>query len=65
MNTQADARGSFVEILEQYINIGPIVDLCVVDFERQGQGQVITCSGAHKDGSIRAIRNEIVITDQV
>ncbi|KAM3349701.1 hypothetical protein ACQJBY_022539 [Aegilops geniculata] len=64
LNTQADARGSFVEILEQYINIGPIVDLCVVDFERQGQGQVITCSGAHKDGSIRIIRNEIVITDQ-
>lgn len=64
LNTQADASGSFVEILEQYINIGPIVDLCVVDFERQGQGQVITCSGAHKDGSIRSIRNEIVITDQ-
>ncbi|KAF7029677.1 hypothetical protein CFC21_041363 [Triticum aestivum] len=64
LNTQADARGSFVEILEQYINTGPIVDLCVVDFGRRGQGQVITCSGAHKDGSIRIIRNEIVITDQ-
>ncbi|XP_044976248.1 DNA damage-binding protein 1-like isoform X2 [Hordeum vulgare subsp. vulgare] len=64
LNTQADASGSFVKILEQYMNIGPIVDLCVVDFERQGQGQVITCSGAYKDGSIRAIRNELVITDQ-
>ncbi|XP_071684353.1 DNA damage-binding protein 1 isoform X2 [Lolium perenne] len=64
LNNQADASGSFVEILEQYMNIGPIVDLCVVDLERQGQGQVITCSGAHKDGSIRAIRNGIVITSQ-
>ncbi|XP_047054864.1 DNA damage-binding protein 1-like isoform X1 [Lolium rigidum] len=64
LNNQADASGSFVEILEQYMNIGPIVDLCVVDLERQGQGQVITCSGAHKDGSIRAIRNGIVITNQ-
>jgi DNA damage-binding protein 1 len=65
LNNQADASGSFVEILEQYMNIGPIVDLCVVDLERQGQDQVITCSGAHKDGSIRAIRNGIVITNQV
>ncbi|CAM0881522.1 unnamed protein product [Alopecurus aequalis] len=64
LNNQADASGSFVEILEQYMNIGPIVDFCVVDLERQGQGQVITCSGAQKDGSIRTIRNGIVITNQ-
>ncbi|KAI9117899.1 hypothetical protein K1719_011041 [Acacia pycnantha] len=51
-------RGSYVEVLERYVNLGPIVDLCVVDLERQGQGQVVPCSGAFKDGSLRIVRME-------
>jgi DNA damage-binding protein 1 len=47
------------------VNLGPIVDLCVVDLERQGQGQVVTCSGAFKDGSLRIVRNGIGINEQV
>ncbi|KAJ1386149.1 WD40/YVTN repeat-like-containing domain superfamily [Sesbania bispinosa] len=43
---------------------GPIVDFCVVDLERQGQGQVVTCSGAYKDGSLRVVRNGIGINEQ-
>lgn len=31
---------SFVEVLDSQPNLGPIVDFCVVDLERQGQGQV-------------------------
>lgn len=31
---------SFVQVLDTYPNLGPIVDMCVVDLERQGQGQV-------------------------
>ncbi|MEW5313036.1 MAG: hypothetical protein WDW38_004630 [Sanguina aurantia] len=30
---------NYVEVLETYPNLGPIVDFCVVDLERQGQGQ--------------------------
>jgi len=30
------------------MNLGPIVDMCVIDLERQGQGQVVTCSGMYK-----------------
>ena len=26
--------------METFTNLGPIVDMCVVDLERQGQGQV-------------------------
>ena len=44
---------------------GPIVDFCVVDLERQGQGQVVTCSGAYKDGSLRVVQNGIGINEQV
>nr|CAB3460553.1 unnamed protein product [Digitaria exilis] len=64
LNLQADASGSFVEVLERYVNLGPIVDFCVVDLDRQGQGQVVTCSGAFKDGSLRVVRNGIGINEQ-
>ena len=26
--------------MERFTNLGPILDMCVVDLERQGQGQV-------------------------
>jgi len=55
---------SFVEVLDTYQNLGPIVDFCVVDLENQGRGQVVTCSGAFKDGSLRIIRNGIGINEQ-
>lgn len=65
LNLQPDPKGSYVEVLERYVNLGPIVDFCVVDLERQGQGQVVTCSGAYKDGSLRVVRNGIGINEQV
>lgn len=34
-----------------------------VDLERQGQGQLVTCSGAFKEGSLRIIRNGIGIQE--
>lgn len=64
LNLQPDAKGSHVEVMERYVNLGPIVDFCVVDLERQGQGQVVTCSGAYKDGSLRIVRNGIGINEQ-
>ncbi|KDO31423.1 hypothetical protein SPRG_04038 [Saprolegnia parasitica CBS 223.65] len=58
------ATGSYLEVLDAYVNIGPIVDFVVMDLDRQGQGQVVTCSGAYKDGSLRVIRNGIGINEQ-
>lgn len=58
-----DANGSYVQVLESFTNLGPIVDMCVVDLERQGQGQLVTCSGAYKEGSLRIIRNGIGIQE--
>lgn len=65
LNSQPDGKGSYVEVMESYVNLGPIVDFSVVDLERQGQGQVVTCSGAYKDGSLRVVRNGIGINEQV
>ncbi|KAL1431309.1 hypothetical protein MTO96_014330 [Rhipicephalus appendiculatus] len=61
LNSERNDQGSFVEIMEVFTNLGPIVDMCVVDLERQGQGQLVTCSGAFKEGSLRIIRNGIGI----
>mmetsp|Transcript_40860 Transcript_40860/g.102893 ORF Transcript_40860/g.102893 Transcript_40860/m.102893 type:complete len:1012 (-) Transcript_40860:694-3729(-) len=55
---------TFVEVLETVTNLGPIVDFTVVDLDGQGQGQVVTCSGAFNDGSLRLIRNGIGINEQ-
>ena len=40
LNAKADESGSYVQVMETFTNLGPIVDMCVVDLERQGQGQV-------------------------
>ncbi len=65
------------DVLDTYTNIGPIVDMCLVDGDKQqlsgsngggGGGshrQLVTCSGAYKDGSLRIVRSGIGITEQV
>ncbi|XP_027838000.2 DNA damage-binding protein 1-like isoform X1 [Aphis gossypii] len=63
LNKKADQFGSHITVLDTFMNLGPIVDMCVVDLERQGQGQVVTCSGAYKEGSLRIIRNGIGIEE--
>ncbi|RQM27715.1 hypothetical protein B5M09_002429 [Aphanomyces astaci] len=57
------STGTYLEVLDSYVNVGPIVDFVVMDLDRQGQGQVVTCSGAYKDGSLRIVRNGIGINE--
>jgi DNA damage-binding protein 1 len=64
IGTRGGGGGGYVEVLEQFTNLGPIVDFVVVDLDRHGQGQVVTCSGVHKDGSLRVVRNGIGIHEQ-
>lgn len=45
LNTESDASGQYVTVMQTFNNLGPIVDMVVVDLERQGQGQLVTCSG--------------------
>ncbi|KAI7802841.1 DNA damage-binding protein 1, partial [Triplophysa rosa] len=61
LSVDSNDQGSYVAVMETFTNLGPIVDMCVVDLERQGQGQLVTCSGAFKEGSLRIIRNGIGI----
>lgn len=63
LNAKADESGSYVTVMESFTNLAPILDMCVVDLEKQGQGQLVTCSGAFKEGSLRIIRNGIGIQE--
>lgn len=40
LSVDSNDQGSYVAVMETFTNLGPIVDMCVVDLERQGQGQV-------------------------
>merc|ERR1739838_92960 len=64
LNTEMDSIGQYVSVMQTFNNLGPIVDMVVVDLERQGQGQLVTCSGAFKEGSLRIIRNGIGIHEK-
>ena len=64
LQMQPDAKGSYVDFLERSVNLGLIVDFCVVDLERHGQGQVVTCPGAFKDGILRVVQNGIGINER-
>ncbi|XP_025200519.1 DNA damage-binding protein 1-like [Melanaphis sacchari] len=44
-----------VKVLEKHLNLGPIADMCIVDTSQYGHQQIVTCSGAYKDGSLRVI----------
>ena len=63
LNAEPNESGSYVDVFERFTNLGPIVDMCVVDLEKQGQGQLVTCSGAFKEGTLRIIRNGIGIQE--
>ncbi|CAM0140049.1 unnamed protein product [Umbelopsis sp. WA50703] len=64
LNTEKNDEGDYVNILDEMPNLGPITDFAVVDLEKQGQAQVITCSGAGTDGSLRIIQNGVGVNIQ-
>ena len=50
LRVQPDEAGSYLTVLDSHTNLAPIVDMVVVDLERQGQGQLVTCSGTCPGG---------------
>ncbi|KAI7852107.1 mono-functional DNA-alkylating methyl methanesulfonate N-term-domain-containing protein [Circinella umbellata] len=52
-----------IEVIEEFQNIGPITDFCIADLDKQGQDQLITCSGVGRDSSLRIIRNGVGLNE--
>ena len=48
LNVTPDENNSYVTVMETFTNLAPIVDMTIVDLDRQGQGQLVTCSGNWK-----------------
>ncbi|KAL9154281.1 hypothetical protein ABFS82_10G104500 [Erythranthe guttata] len=63
INRDPDAKGPHVKVYETFVNLGPIVDLCVVNYENHHQVQVVTCSGTSKDGSLYVVRKRTRINE--
>ncbi|KAA1475747.1 hypothetical protein DENSPDRAFT_842582 [Dentipellis sp. KUC8613] len=51
------AKGQYLEVLDTWKNIAPILDAAVVDTDDSGQPHIVTCSGMKNTGSLRVIRN--------
>ena len=41
----ADESGSYVQVMETFTNIGPIMDMSIVDLDKQGQDLVCRIEG--------------------
>ena len=52
-----------VEVLSTYSNVGPILDMTVVKSASNGQAQIVTCSGALGNGSLRVVRSGIGVQE--
>jgi len=57
--SSTDASGNCVHVLDSCTNIGPILDMALVQSEKQGYQQIVTCSGALANGSLRIIKSGI------
>lgn len=45
LHYELNVTDSHITVLDQYLNLGPIVDMCLVDIDQRGQEQIVTCSG--------------------
>ena len=50
MSTTADESGSYVQVMESFTNIGPIMDMSIVDLDKQGQDLVCRMRGGGGEG---------------
>jgi len=56
MHGEPQTKDGCVEVLEEFENVGPIQDMALVDLDRQGQCQLVTCSGVGQTGALSVLR---------
>lgn len=50
-------NGTFIEVLDTWQNVGPILDAVLTDTDGSGQPRIVTASGGMSTGSLRVIQN--------
>ncbi|RYG56887.1 hypothetical protein EON66_01760, partial [archaeon] len=63
-SAEAGSTSAPMQQLLSFTNLGPILDMCLMDLGLQGQSQVVTASGTNQDGSLRVVRNGIGLQEQ-
>jgi DNA damage-binding protein 1 len=65
----------YLQLVQTLPNIGPILDFAIMDMGNRGdegqlgneyssgQARIVTCSGVHKDGSLRSVRSGVGLED--
>ncbi len=65
----------YVQLVQTLPNIGPILDFTIMDMGNRGdegqlgneyssgQARIVTCSGVHKDGTLRSVRSGVGLED--
>ncbi|KAH8678775.1 binding protein [Tricladium varicosporioides] len=72
--TNTDSEVEPIEVLQTLANIAPVLDFVIMDMGGRegeavtneyssGQARLITCSGAHEEGSLRSVRSGVGLED--
>ncbi|KAH9042112.1 CPSF A subunit region-domain-containing protein [Lactarius pseudohatsudake] len=51
------SNGTYIEVLDTWQNVGPILDAVLADTDRSGQSRIFTTSGSMNAGSLRIIQS--------
>ncbi|KAI9465477.1 CPSF A subunit region-domain-containing protein [Lactarius psammicola] len=51
------SNGTYIEVLDTWQNVGPILDAVLADTDRSGQSRIFTASGSMNAGSLRIIQS--------
>ncbi|KAJ7714198.1 mono-functional DNA-alkylating methyl methanesulfonate N-term-domain-containing protein [Mycena metata] len=51
-----DVKGPFLRVIDTFKNVAPILDAALVDIEKSGHPEIVTCSGGQNTGSIHVMR---------
>ncbi|KAK4098343.1 hypothetical protein N658DRAFT_499592 [Parathielavia hyrcaniae] len=75
LDLESDDPSRYLQLVQTLDNIGPILDFTIMDMGNRGdegqlgneyssgQARIVTCSGVHKDGTLRSVRSGVGLED--
>ncbi len=75
LDLNSDDPKQYIQLVQTLSNIGPILDFTIMDMGNRGdegqlgneyssgQARIVTCSGVHKDGTLRSVRSGVGLED--
>jgi DNA damage-binding protein 1 len=75
LDLQSEDASQYLQLVQTVDNIGPILDFTIMDMGNRGdegqlgneyssgQARIVTCSGVHKDGTLRSVRSGVGLED--